>query len=411
MRLFLILLLVLTNFICSAQSFVAEAELSTVTSDGFYNIKLTPETSKYFNRGFTNIRLYDEKNKEVPYLLRTETPHNLTEFFREYSIIEKKQRKNCCTELVLHNPDQRLSNNLQLVVKNADVTKEATLLGSDDKENWFALNQHLVLTPASSKNATSEMKIVNFPLSNYQYYLLQIDDSTSAPLNILTAGYFEVEEEHGRYSEINTVKQVKADSTKEKKTYLRFHFDGTQTVDKFELTMKGAPFFQRRAMVYVPMTRSIKGDKTETYNDLIREIEITSKRPAAIELPALKAKELLIVIDNHDNPPLDVDSFKAYQLNRYLTAWLKGGATYTLKFGQQDLAAPVYDISFFEDSIPGNAAELEIGAIKLFTAQQAGPTRTFFTTKVYIWAAVIAVIVVLGFMSVRLLNEAGSTDK
>jgi len=407
MRLLPFLSLVLMNFLCSGQSFVAEAELSTISGDAFYNIKLTPEESKYLNHGFTNVRLYDDKNKEVPYLLRTETPHNVTTVFREYSIIEKKQRKNCCTELVLHNPDQRLSDNLQLVVKNADVTKEATLLGSDNKENWFALNQHLVLTPASSKDATSEMKIVHFPLSNYQYYSLQIDDSTSAPLNILTAGYFEVKEEDGRYTEIKEAKQVKADNATEKKTYLRIHFNGSQTVDKFELTMKGAPFFLRRAMVYIPQTRTVKGERTETYNDPVLEIEITSKRPTAIELPALKVKELLIVIDNMDNPALEVDDFKAFQLNRYLTAWLTSGTKYTLKFGQLDLAAPTYDISFFKDSIPDNPAELGIGAVKFYTPEQSASTSTFFTTKAYIWAAVIAVIVVLGFMSVRLLKKAG----
>ena len=408
MRLSTFLLLVVLNYVCSAQTFVAEAELKTGTVDGFYNIQLTPREAVYLNSGFTNIRIYDDKNKEVPYLHRAEAPHNVTEVFREYSIIEKKQRKNCCTELVLHNPDQRLSNNLQLVVKNADVTKEATLLGSDDKEHWFALNQHLVLTPASSKKTTSEMKIVNFPLSNYEYYSLQIDDSTSAPLNILTAGYFEVENEKGRYAEIAAVKYSKADSAKERKTYLRIHFNGPHTVDKFELKMKGAPFFQRRAMVYIPQTRRIKGGKTETYNDPLQEIEINSSKPTSVELSALKVKELLIVVDNQDNPQLEVDSFKAYQLNRYLTAWLSAGRTYTLKIGPQDLGAPSYDIAFFKDSIPDRPYEVEMGAFKFDTAEQSAPARTFFTSKAYVWAAVIAVIVLLGFLSVRLLNSVSN---
>jgi len=256
------------------------------------------------------------------------------------------------------------------------------------------------------------MKIVNFPLSDYQYYSLLIDDSTSAPLNILTAGYFEVEKEDGRYSEVSVKQVTAADSVKEKKTYLHIRFGGNQTIDKFELAMKGAPFFLRRAMVHVPRTRTVKGGKTEKFYYPVQEIEITSKRPTSVEFAALKAIELLILIDNEDNPSLDVDSFKAYQLNRHLTAWLNAGTKYAVKVGKPELAAPNYDISFFKDSIPDSPHELQMSPVKLSMVAQTVPSNTIFTTKVYIWVAVVAVILVLGFMSVRLLNEAGSsTDK
>ena len=333
MKLSLLSVLIVIDSICMGQTYVAEAELAPVDKEGFYNIILTPDKSQYLNSSFTNIRILDEDNKEVPYLLRADVPHMVTEVFREYSKIEKKQTKNCCTTIVLHNPDQRLSNNVRLVVKNADVTKEATLLGSDDKINWFALNQHLVLTPASSKEGTSEIKIVNFPLSDYQYYSLQIDDSTSAPLNILTAGYFEVETANGKYAEVPVTEITMTDSVKEKKSYLRIRFNGPMTLDKFELAMKGAPFFLRKGMVFLLKTRKLKGDKTERYYEAIREIEITSKRPTTVELQALKVKDLLIVIDNEDNPALDIDEFKAFQLNRYLTAWFSAGTKYRVKVG------------------------------------------------------------------------------
>lgn len=410
MRQLWLLSLVLLNFVCSAQTFVAEAELTTGSKDGFYNIQLTPDQSMYLNRGFTNIRIIDDKNKEVPYLLRVEAPHSVTEVFREYKIIDKSYTKNCCTTVMLHNSDQQLLNNIHLIVKNADVSKEATLLGSDDKINWFALKEYFVLSPAENTKGTFDMKIVDFPLSNYEYYSLRINDSTSAPLNVLTAGYFEVKTENGRYTEVPTVKHRKSDSAKEKKTYLHIQFNGPQTVDKFELTMKGAPFFQRRAMLYIPKTRSVKGGKNETYNDPVQEIEITSKRPTSIELPALKVKELLIVIDNQDNPALEVERVTAYQLNRYLTAWLNSSTKYTVKVGEQDLNAPVYDISFFKDTIPVDTEVLQMGAFKFNASDKTSPEATIFTTKVYIWVAVVFVIALLGFMSVRLLNEAGNKN-
>jgi hypothetical protein len=404
MRSLSILTAIFCSSVCFSQTFVAETKLPEVQSDGFYNIALAPETSAYLNPSFTNMRIFDEKNREVPYLLRVNVPHTVTKVFRDYAIAEKKQSKNCCTSVVLHNREQRLLNNMHLVVKNADVTKEATLMGSDDKVHWFALKQHFILRPAANKESTSEIKIVDFPLSNYQYYSLQIDDSTSAPLNILTAGYFEVQTEDGKYAEVPVNEIIKSDSSREKKTYLHIRFNGSMTLDKFEVTFKGAPFFLRKAIVHIPKTRSLKGAKTELYYDPLQEIEITSKRPTVTELPGLKVKELLITIDNEDNPVLELDQFNAYQLNRYATAWLAAERSYTVKVGPPDLPAPIYDISYFKDSIPDNAGVIQMGAMNFYSPGHSETAPTFFTTKAFIWAAVVVVIVILGFMSVRLLK-------
>ena len=100
-------------------------------------------------------------------------------------------------------------------------------------------------------------------------------------------------------------------------------------------------------------------------------------------------RELLITIDNEDNPRLEVDWLRAYQLNRYLTAWLKAGVNYTVKVGPPELGSPVYDISFFKDSIPDSPAEIKMGAVKFYTTDQSAPSSTIFTTKAYIWAVVI----------------------
>jgi hypothetical protein len=51
-----------------------------------------------------------------------------------------------------------------------------------------------------------------------------------------------------------------------------------------------------------------------------------------------------------------------------------------------------------------------MGEVTLLSKGQAQESFTFFTTRIFIWVAVIIVIVILGFMSVRLLNEASSSS-
>src|SRR5688572_25447592 len=125
-----------------AQEFIGEASLPVVQADGFYRVLISPQLGGFLNSEFSNVRILDNKGREVPYLYQEELPVQYTTQFKSYEILEKKQQKNCCTSLLLHNPGSQPINNISLSIKNAEVTKQATLLGSDDKENWFALKQH-----------------------------------------------------------------------------------------------------------------------------------------------------------------------------------------------------------------------------------------------------------------------------
>jgi len=363
------------------------------------------------NTDFNNIRIYNDADKEIPFIVQEEKINKTAQEFKDYEILEKKQIEGCCTSLVLHNPSQNQLNSISLIIKNADVKKEATLLGSDDREHWYALKQHFTLYPAGNSNETSELKIVDFPLSNYLFYSLRINDSTSAPINILKAGYFQLITENGEYAEVPLERTVLADSVPQNVTYLYLEFDTLRMVDKLELSMKGQPYFLRKGSLYLKKERKIKKGGVEKFYDFSQEVEVNSRHHTQVGLRGIKVQELLLVIENDDNPPLELASVNAYQLNRYLTTWMEVGKQYRLMIMADDFKKPVYDLSFFKDRIPEDAPRLAIGEITMFKKSASEPGFTFFTTKAFIWVAVILVIVILGFMSVKLLKEASAADK
>jgi len=412
------LLIFLTVCLIAGQGFaqrpasVAEATVPPVTKDGFYEVEIVPALAVYLNGPFGNIRLYDAQHHEVPYLLREESTRYHAGHFIPYEILEKKQEEGCCTSLILYNPKQSELNSIQLIIRNAEVTKEATLLGSDDRKQWFALKQHFSLSPAANANGTSEIKIVDFPLSNYRYYSLRIADSTSAPLNILNAGYMEDSSvEEAKFTEVPVREVTTGLKPGEKNTYVTIRFDTARLVDRLELKMKGAPYFLRHAVLYEPQQRISKKGEASTYYNRLEEMEVNSHHPTTLDFPGLKVKELLIVIDNQDNPPLEVAEAKPYQRRRYLTAYLKSGVAHTLTLGPESMSTPVYDLAFFKDSIPDQPQVVHTGAITVIEQKQTETSPTFFTTKAFIWVAVIAVIAVLGFMSVKLLKETNAGKK
>lgn len=392
-----------------AQKKVGEAAIPAVQADGFYKIHLAPEWIPYLNESLSNIRIIDSKDQEVPYIYQQETPIAFNQQFKPYEILEKKQVKNCCTTLVLHNPADQPINNINLSIKNADVTKYATLLGSDDNKNWYALKEYFTLSPINSTNNTSEIKIVDFPLSNYSYYQIQIEDSTSAPLNILSAGYFEVNTANGSYTTIDSqFKQT--DSVSEKSSYITLTLNGNQIVDKLALTVEGPPYFLRRASLHQKVSRVNKKGDSIYYYQKLDDFTISSKQSIILELNSVRVNELLIIIENDDNPSLHVKQAKAFQLNRYFTAWLKKDKSYTVKIGELSMAAPVYDLGFFKESIATTIPVVNANKLNIAPATERTTTPTFFTNRNIIWIAIAVVILVFGVLAVRMVKEASKQE-
>lgn len=406
MRSFCILMLTALTSLSYAQRFHAESNLPPVVEDGFYRINLSPDISPYVNRAITNVRIIDSKGKEVPYLFEQEQPSYQTTVFRDYSIVSKDQKRDCCTSLVLHNPQSKPINNISLSIRNAEVTKRATLMGSDDKINWYALKEQFVIHSISDQHNTSTIRIVDFPLSNYAYYKLDIEDSISAPLNILAAGYYEMMTEDGKFTEV-AVRSHKVDSARMKTSFLILRFDTVQVIDKIILSMKGTPYFLRRGAILQKMQVKSKKKESFFYNELVQFI-LSSKQPATIELDRARGNEFVIRIDNDDNPPLEISSVKAFQLNRYLTAWLNKDERYSLNFGDESMQSPTYDIGYFKENIPEEVTTLNASAVHKYVRPPDSPRSDFFTSRIIIWTAIVSVIIALGIMAIKMVRETSA---
>jgi hypothetical protein len=391
------------------QEFKASGKIQSVNADGFYKVFLSPAEAIYLNESLTNARILDSNNTEVPYLLIEESPIYLQEFFKEYEIQSQKRTPGVSTVIRLHNPDQTAINNISLLLKNAEAQKTANLTGSDDGKQWFAVRENFTFYPANNARSVSEVRAIEFPLTNYKYYQLTISDSTSAPLNVLKAGYYDKSVTLGLFSVLPDSVSITT-NTQQKRTYINLKFKDGQIIDKLELSMKGTTFFQRSGKVTLERVQKVK-NREERYTDVIESFVIRSGQTAIITFTGLKTNNLTLEIDNGDNPALTINDINAYQLNRYLIAWLTKGEAYTIGFTGKDVAAPSYDLEYFRDSIPANAQILRIGNLQPIEAGTVSGSPTVFTNTTIIWVAIGAVIVLLGFMSLKMVRETNASKK
>jgi hypothetical protein len=406
-----ILLGIILPFISWGQAFQYKAAVNAVPENNYYRIYLSPHITGHLNENYTDIRLYTNKGQETPYVLVKEKPVSYKTLFREYTIVSKTIREKSGTTLIVENTARTKINNLSLLIKNTAVQKRARLSGSEDSSNWYIIADNYVLQAANNTSETAEMKILNFPLSDYTYYKLDINDSLSVPINILKAGYYDTYAENGKYTRIPELNFQVLDSNARKQTYVKISLPEPAYIDKIEWSITQPAYYLRHVRLGIFKTVEGKKGKPKRYFETIRELDLNSTRENTLPISGKWPEEFYLVIDNADNPPLQFSGIGAYQLNTYLLASLKAEENYYLQLGDPKGKAPQYDLSYFMDKIPADAAVIQTGLpVSLSNPTPAETSPTIFTSKLFIWLAISVVIALLAFMSYWMVKETGNRN-
>jgi hypothetical protein len=384
-----------------AQEYIAEAPLSKVTRNGFYSITLPPNITASLGSNLQNIRILDNQDAEVPFLALKDQK-DYTKFEWIPMPLEKEIKKASSSVITITNEKKEYLDNFLLKFKNANVTrlKTATMRGSDDREIWYAVYEEFAIQ--GSKNLNGEMtQVVEIPLSNYKYYQLTIDDSTSAPLFMISIERTSGDIIHGEYLEIPDVTIASRDSLQNRETWGTIEFDTAQYIDRIEFDVFGPHLYKRSATLL---------RRVNKHFETISAFDIISGQSRALFV-GLKTKTLYIRVNNDNNPPLKFTQVAAYQFKRSLVAYFEAGRDYRIALGS-DLPTPDYDIGFFKDSIPADPGELEIGSLKENPVLKDPESRPpFFTDRKYVWVAIILVGIVLATMTVRMLRDKDFKDR
>ena len=390
----------------SAQDFKWESKTAKVEKTGFNQIILSTELSGMLKPDLADLRIFDSTGNEVPYIQYSEKPILYTQMFKEYTII-KKEHKYDYTRLVIHNPNKNEITNFSLVIKNADVRKWLTLNASDDQKEWYALKEHYYFQSFYNDDNTSEIRVFNFPRSNYEYYELLVSDYSDYPINILKAGYYDWSVEAGKYSQINNVKISQTDTLKQ--SIVKISFDQQQYIDKLQFVVDGPEFYFRDASISLVKSTMVKGEMQSVYEE-IKSTKITSNSENVITFSAFPAKELYLIIQNYDDKPLRIKEVKAFELNHYVIANLNEGSTYTLKFGDEKLNPPIYDLKFFTDSIPDNLPKLTTGIINNIEKIAPEGNKPFYYNPIFIWVVLAFVAIIIALISIKMIKEMPKKD-
>jgi hypothetical protein len=132
---------------------------------------------------------------------------------------------------------------------------------------------------------------------------------------------------------------------------------------------------------------------------------INSIEKNEFEVNSTVIKTLRMVVENHDNRPLQIDAVSVEGYEHKLVARFDEQGSYFIVYGNPWASKPIYDISRFTDKIPTRLLTLYLGEEQLNTKATALGTGLLFQNKRWLWSIMILVIITLGWFSFSMIRD------
>lgn len=168
-----------------------KAEVPTVENAGLYRIELSAEIIARSVQNLEDVRIIERSGTMVPFVL--DLPESGSKVEREMPFdILRNEKLDHYTIVELQGYEGEIIEAIYLSVRNAWVVKDATITGSDDRKNWYALAQQRVEPAYGGPEPCGALceAILRIPPSDYPYYRIEINDSLTPPIKVESAEWF-----------------------------------------------------------------------------------------------------------------------------------------------------------------------------------------------------------------------------
>ncbi|MFD0836625.1 hypothetical protein ACFQ0I_12675 [Mariniflexile aquimaris] len=398
-KIFTIILILIT---ATAVSQNYKGTIEGINESGFHKILLSPEVRSASVSNLNYFRILDSKKNEVPYVLLNEES-TMQSSFSPFTFQTINNAKDSITTIIIENKNKLKQDHFTLKMANTKVKKTFTISGSNDKKEWYGLATNQLFLGLNEAEKTTVEQTFSFPLTDYAFIKFEFNNKNSLPLQILEVGVY-----NNLYSLVSQVEisnfKIKNNTDKEKKTtQLTVSFSMPQHIESMTFDIDNEVFL-RDAKILVNKTRTIK-KRIEPYQEQVFNFVLHSGTHNNFELPFIFEKEIIIEIENNDNPPLNIKQLKFFQKPLYVICNLKSGETYEAII-DSTLQKPIYDLVNFKASFNTDLPQARITNLKkLNTQNKSSANKSFWQTNAFMWLCILLAIVVISYFALGLLKD------
>ena len=408
----LLVLLALGTQPLHAQQFTHKAKVNPVPESGFYRIPLSPTMAAYAQANWQDLRLFNAKGKEVPFLLKAESPYKVDEDYVAFNIASNSSTNELQT-LVIENPTKKKINRFLLDMSNTETDRTIRISGSNNNNEWFSVIDSVSFTMWGQTNESTVRQSISFPYSQFAYYKIDIKKLNKEPLNITQVGFSRDTVHVPAYQRVPGMRYT----TQQEGTITRIQIsvEPRNLIDQLQFFIREPKQYQREVSIKAPRANynrkeyTLSRSKNRRNGDMDETILTLSSTEGGnlftkFMLGEAHQTNVTLEIENNNNPPLQIDSVVAYQLNTSICAELEAGSTYFMYMGDSNLKAPLYDLVYFEKKIPNVLPNATVGDLQLKSEAATGEFNAQ-QERYMVWAGMGILALFLLFITRNLMKK------
>jgi len=324
-----------------------------VPAKGLVRVNVPAATLNAAQPGLEDLRIIDSAGNQVPYLIERLLPD------AESTIQPAEFRstiENGATQLNLKTGTSAPIIGVSLETPATQFMKAADVEASNDGRTWTKLagGDSLFQLP----NGATKLR-VSLPEGAWQFLRVTIDDLGSPPAPFTGAQLHKAHTNAPAEAVEVTIK-----SRDESPGTTRLALDlGAANLTLGSLRIESnEPVFTRTITLAVPEV-SDDGIRERSITDaVIYRVNVKGKNEAHLEIPLesqINTRELFVLIQNEDSPPISVDTVRADRRIVRLTFFANQPGQYSLLSGNTQSVAPRYDLSALSGKLK-NAAAMDV---------------------------------------------------
>ena len=307
--------------------------------------------------GLEDLRVLDSAGDEVPYLI--ERPRPTGKVVRDAKHFQDSLTA-YSTVITLETGLAQPLDEVTLTTPAGSFIKAVQVEGSTDKKNWRRLTtgQPIFRQP----NGASQLHVA-VPTGEWLFLRLTVDNRRSPPIPFTGARI------HAALVEAVPSEPVKVQITDRNEspgeTRLTLNF-GAARIDLGELEIEATdPLFTRKVTLVVQeVVENVVREKTLATAVIYRVAAEGQPAAAQLKFPLelqTPARELLLLIQNEDSPPLQIAAVRARRRPVYVIFLPRQSGTYSILTGNRRATAPRYDLA----SLGSNLKTTTVSSLQL----------------------------------------------
>jgi hypothetical protein len=330
----------------------------TVTTPGMVRVDLPPTTLSEARAQLEDLRLLSPSSEEMPFAIQRDLP--VPTHLQPVGSLQV-QMEDHSTVLQIETGTQNPISALLLESPAPNFIKSAVVEGSKDGQQWSALasNEMIFRQP----NGASRLRIPLTP-AVWPKLRVTINDQRTSPVPF-TGARLELAVQQpvtvsAHASALTTTPQPRETQLTTELGANHLHLASV----KLSVT---DPVFSRRVRVSYALTENGMNREIAVAAGTIYRIKADDRTAELLEIPIheqVNASQLILTIENGDNPPLQVTDVEFIRVPITMVFFAKMPGDWRLLTGNPTASAPAYDLQAMQSQLrPGESPALTPGAV------------------------------------------------